>query len=1130
MNRKAVSGIILTLLLTSVLVLMFNVRIAASNPETLSIKVTWQQKMDMPTARGSLFRGRSAIGEKIYVIGGWNGNVLNIVEIYNIDEDMWIAGTPLPAPRLDGAVQVIDSKLYVIGGNSHGGGGAVSTVWEYDPILDVWASKSSMPTGRRSLASAVVDGKIYAISGVDTGNMISTAVEVYDPATDTWQIKSAHPLPRQYLTAEAVSGKIYTFGGNEYSNRVHEYDPVLDEWTEKSPMPLYVSSPNSVAIGDKIFIVGGSGSESVMMYDPATDHWAVLLDSLPTQRFGALTAEVYGKIYVIGGSGPSGYSAANEEGTITVISTPPKTIIVPDDYPTIQEAINNASNGDTVYVRQGIYFENIILNKTISLVGENKTMTIINGNMTGTTVIVKAYNATIKEFTITNGTNGGLVIFGSSEIIVANNVVTNNYGPKYSYYFSGAGIIASNSMNCIITQNLVSSNDETAIEIRSSNNITVDANNIDRNGGGIFISGSSGCILRRNNITGHRLNFGVYGWGLSSYIHDIDSSNTINGKPILYLINRQHLQINPTTFPEVGYLALINSTNIVLKDFVFKENYQGILLIATNNSAIQNVIVSNNTYGIHSFYSGGNEITDCITSGNWEGIFMRYSKTGNIFINLTASNNYEGLFIGDCGYINITNSNISKNEGYGIYLTACYYGENNISHNIIANNTDGIRLDFSPSLLRENMIVNNDVGLWLFYSKNSTIFHNSFMNNIKQVHYEYSTPTNWDDGYPSGGNYWSDYAGVDEKSGLNQDQPGSDGIGDIPYQIPILDTWGGIIGYDYDNYPLMKPWGTIKMVLDVIWDDIIYPVTVVSNSTIDDFNFSQPLKQISFNVAGPDGTIGFCNVIIPKALLYGEPWTVLIDGAPVLPTIFLTENATHSFLYLTYTHSTHRIQIIGTWVIGPPPPTYSLTITTTVGGTTDPAPGTYSYTASSTVEVTAIPEANYLFDYWELDSVNVGSANPYTVLMDKDHTLKAVFSLIPPPLSASISPPSASILVGQSVIFTSTVSGGYTPYSYQWYLNGNPVSGATSASWTFTPTASGIYYVHLKVTDAKGNTAQSDTARITAASVPVGGYSIPIQGYSTAKPLTPYLTLIAILTIALATIKRKTPRKTKKPP
>jgi parallel beta-helix repeat protein len=208
-------------------------------------------------------------------------------------------------------------------------------------------------------------------------------------------------------------------------------------------------------------------------------------------------------------------------------------------------------------------------------------------------------------------------------------------------------------------------------------------------------------------------------------------------------------------------------------------------------------------------------------------------------------------------------------------------------------------------------------------------------------------------------------------------------------------------------------------------------------------------------------------------------------------------------------------------------PTYNLTITATIGGTTNPSPGMYTYTADSSVQVTAIPDANYLFDHWELDTVNVGSANPYTVLMENNHTLKAVFTYSPPPpsLSASINPLSASILVGQSVTFTSTVSGGYTPYTYQWYLNGNPVSGASASSWTFTPTTGGIYYVYLKVIDAKGNTAQSDTARMVVSTVPVGGYSIPIQLPTTAKPVTLHIALLTIVTAIFVTIKQKTRRK-----
>jgi hypothetical protein len=85
----------------------------------------------------------------------------------------------------------------------------------------------------------------------------------------------------------------------------------------------------------------------------------------------------------------------------------------------------------------------------------------------------------------------------------------------------------------------------------------------------------------------------------------------------------------------------------------------------------------------------------------------------------------------------------------------------------------------------------------------------------------------------------------------------------------------------------------------------------------------------------------------------------------------------------------------------PPPTTYKLNLNSTVGGTTDPAPSIYEYDAGSTVTVTAIPDVGYKFNHWELDGV-VKSANPLSILMDKDHTLLAVFAEIPPPTKCFI--------------------------------------------------------------------------------------------------------------------------------
>ena len=200
---------------------------------------------------------------------------------------------------------------------------------------------------------------------------------------------------------------------------------------------------------------------------------------------------------------------------------------------------------------------------------------------------------------------------------------------------------------------------------------------------------------------------------------------------------------------------------------------------------------------------------------------------------------------------------------------------------------------------------------------------------------------------------------------------------------------------------------------------------------------------------------------------------------------------------------------------------YTLKIDTTTGGTTNPAPGTYTYNAGSTVQVTAVPNANYALDYWLLDGNNAGSANPYTVTMNNNHVLKAVFKSLPPPLSVSISPLSTTIVVGGSVTFTSTVSGGTAPYSYQWYLNEARVSGAMSSSWTFTPTASGIYYVYLRVTDANNNTAQSETARVAVSQVPVGGYSISLTKQTSTHNMAAYFMVIALFGAVISLTKRK---------
>jgi hypothetical protein len=163
----------------------------------------------------------------------------------------------------------------------------------------------------------------------------------------------------------------------------------------------------------------------------------------------------------------------------------------------------------------------------------------------------------------------------------------------------------------------------------------------------------------------------------------------------------------------------------------------------------------------------------------------------------------------------------------------------------------------------------------------------------------------WDAGYPSGGNFWSDYNGTDSQNGSYQNQTGSDGIGDTPYVIDANNT---------DRYPLMAP---LNAFYAGTWNGVAYNVDTVSNSSITDFNFNPSAKTLSFDVTGASGTVGFCRVIIPLPLMWCpnlEDWTVTVNGTLIENRAVLTD-ANYTYIYFTYNHSTEPIHIQSTNVI-----------------------------------------------------------------------------------------------------------------------------------------------------------------------------------------------------------------------
>jgi nitrous oxidase accessory protein NosD len=226
----------------------------------------------------------------------------------------------------------------------------------------------------------------------------------------------------------------------------------------------------------------------------------------------------------------------------------PKTITVPDDYPTIQAAIANASAGDTVFVKRGTYNGEIIINKPLSLIGEDANGTIINGRYElyyprpwgWNTVTIGASDVLISGFTITNCEHavainpysGSLNTHNLSRIrIIGNNIENSHMGifepsgglriRDHNVYISAnnftnlLGGLSLTSSDSIISNNIFSAN-EAGLSIVGGDNVTISFNSIESTSQGITLALASNTFVFDNNITGSVADLsGYYGYGFS---------------------------------------------------------------------------------------------------------------------------------------------------------------------------------------------------------------------------------------------------------------------------------------------------------------------------------------------------------------------------------------------------------------------------------------------------------------------------------------------------------------------------------------------------------------------------------------------------------------------------------------
>jgi parallel beta-helix repeat protein len=188
-------------------------------------------------------------------------------------------------------------------------------------------------------------------------------------------------------------------------------------------------------------------------------------------------------------------------------------------------------------------------------------------------------------------------------------------------------------------------------------------------------------MLQNNTMSGNSYNFGVDGYDLSEHIQNIDTSNTVDGKPIYYWIDKKNMEVPGNA----GFVGVVNSTNITVRDIILTKNRDGVLFVYTENSKIENVTANSNSYGIELYYSSDNTLTGNTANSNDDcGIFLRYLNNNNTLTsNIANSNSKCGIFLYASSGNNITCNWVQNNteQGFDLRNTG-----NNISYNNIIEN------------------------------------------------------------------------------------------------------------------------------------------------------------------------------------------------------------------------------------------------------------------------------------------------------------------------------------------------------------------------------------------------------------------------------------------------------------
>jgi len=418
-------------------------------------------------------------------------------------------------------------------------------------------------------------------------------------------------------------------------------------------------------------------------------------------------------------------------------------------------------------------------------------------------------NEVLRNRGLVPGDTGRGLYIASSTATVSNNTVSDN----------DFGILMGSSSNSTIRNNTVSGNMRSGIAVGGTTAITILNNTVSDNWeNGIDIGYSVDIHALNNTLVADGIV--LRGAEVGEFDSHTITGNTVNGLPVLYL--KDCASVSLDAIP-VGQVIAADCQDLRLANLVLSNTDMGIELAFVQRADTAQVnITGNRGWGMYLRSSSNVTLRGSRLSGNEGiGIHIEYSYQINVTGSTVVGSNY-GIFASGSSRLRVDSNAISNNSWYGADFIGgvnlvfarnavvsnarsgflCGGCQNFTAHGneVRSSSYAGMDVRFSSGLIVSNNVSGNPgTGILLAASNSVAVHHNNLLGNGRNAE-DWSSAI-WDDGYPSGGNFWGDYGGADRCTGPSQDVcPSPDALGDSPHVLDVDSQ---------DRYPLAEPLSSI---------------------------------------------------------------------------------------------------------------------------------------------------------------------------------------------------------------------------------------------------------------------------------------------------------------------------------